>query len=87
MQNILMIVNDRKESPWKMVLSLKVFEIHVTKLELVRSNFNLLVHVWTCICTNLEVLRAEQVEVAGLKAGYRVLRDTCRQLFCKRTQF
>jgi len=48
-----------------MVLSLKVFEI--TKLELVRSNFNLLVHVWTCICINLEVLQAEQVEVAGLK--------------------
>ena len=64
MQNILMIVNDRKESPWKMVLSLKVFEL--TKLELVRSNFNLLVHVWTCICINLEVLQAEQVEVAGL---------------------
>ena len=87
MQNILMIVNDRKERKWKMVLSLKVFEI--TKLELVRSNFNLLVHVWTCtsICTNLEVLQAEQVEEAGLKAGYRVLRDTCRQLFCKRTQF
>jgi len=41
-------------------------QFEITKLELVRSNFNLLVHVWTCICINLEVLQAERVELAGL---------------------